>query len=86
MELNGQLHAPAPLPPGKSPRYPLDRLGGLQSHSGHGGEEKIPSPCRESNSGTPIVQLVAQRYADWAIPRKILINEDAHNFSATVHF
>jgi hypothetical protein len=25
----GQLHAPAALPPGKSPRYPLDRrLGG----------------------------------------------------------
>jgi hypothetical protein len=40
MEVNGQLHAPAALPP-KSPWYPLDRkLGGLQSRSGLGGEEK----------------------------------------------
>jgi len=42
--VSGQLHAPATSPPGKegkSPWYPLDRrLGGPQSHSGHGGEEK----------------------------------------------
>jgi hypothetical protein len=41
MEVSGQLHAPAALPPGKEPWYPLDRrLGGPQSCSGHGGEEK----------------------------------------------
>jgi hypothetical protein len=35
MELSGQLHAPAALPPGKEPWYPLDkRLGGPQSPSG----------------------------------------------------
>jgi hypothetical protein len=35
------LHALATLPQGKSPWYPLDRrLGGPQSRSGHGGEEK----------------------------------------------
>jgi hypothetical protein len=28
---------------------------------------KIPSPRRESNTSTPIVQSVAQRYTDWAI-------------------
>jgi hypothetical protein len=28
---------------------------------------KIPSPRRESNPRTPIVQPVAQRYTDWAI-------------------
>jgi hypothetical protein len=28
---------------------------------------KIPKPHRESNPRTPIVQLVAQRYTDWAI-------------------
>jgi hypothetical protein len=52
------------LPPGKeSPLYPLDRrLGGPQSRSGRGGEEKIPSPRRESNPRTPIVQPVAHRY------------------------
>jgi hypothetical protein len=30
-------------------------------------KRKIPSPCRESNLRTPIVQPVAQRYTDWAI-------------------
>jgi hypothetical protein len=29
-------------------------------------KKKIPSPRRESNSTTPIVQPVAQRYTDWA--------------------
>jgi hypothetical protein len=45
MEVSGQLHNPAALPPGKEPLYPLERrLRGHQSRSGHGGEEKIPSP------------------------------------------
>jgi len=39
--VSGQLHALAALPPWKSPWYPLDRrLGGSQSRSGRGGEEK----------------------------------------------
>jgi hypothetical protein len=42
MEVTGQLHAPAALPPGKEP---LDRrLGGTQSRSGRGGEEKNSQP------------------------------------------
>jgi hypothetical protein len=45
MEVGGQLHATAALPAGKSPWYPLDRrLGGNQSRSGGGGEEKNPQP------------------------------------------
>jgi hypothetical protein len=45
MEVSGQLHEPAVLPPRKRPRYPLDRrLGGLQIRSGHGGEEKNSKP------------------------------------------
>jgi len=41
MEVSGQLYATAALPQGKGSWYPLDRrLGGLQSHSGGGGEEK----------------------------------------------
>jgi hypothetical protein len=41
MEVSGQFHAPAALPQGKSPLYPLDRrLGGLESRSGRCGEEK----------------------------------------------
>jgi hypothetical protein len=69
MEVSGQFHALVALLPGKSPRFPLDRrLGGPQNRSGLGGEREIPSPRRESNLGTPIVQPVAaQRYTDWAI-------------------
>jgi hypothetical protein len=45
MEVSGQLHAPAALPPGKEPRHPLGRrLGGPQSRSGRGGEEKNSQP------------------------------------------
>jgi hypothetical protein len=60
---------PRPLyPQRKSPWYPLvRRLGGPQSRSGRGGEEKNFQPRRESNPRTPIVQPVAQRYTDWAI-------------------
>jgi hypothetical protein len=46
MDVNGQLHAPAALPQGKSPRYLLDRrLGGPQSRSGDGSEEKNSEPA-----------------------------------------
>jgi hypothetical protein len=54
----GQLHAPDRYtPPGKSPRYPLDRrLGGPQSRSGGGGEGKeTPVPSENRN---PVVQPV----------------------------
>jgi hypothetical protein len=41
----GQLHVPAALSPGKSPRYPLDKkLGGPQSRSGRCREVKILDP------------------------------------------
>jgi hypothetical protein len=41
MEVSNQLHFLAALPSEKEPRYPLDtRLGGTQSRSGRGGEEK----------------------------------------------
>jgi len=52
MEVSGQIHAPATLPQGNSPSYPLDmRLGGSQSQSGRGREEErsFPCPYRESN-------------------------------------
>jgi hypothetical protein len=61
MKVSGQLHIPAALPPGQSPWYPLHRrLGGPQSRSGRGGEEKNSKllPALE----TPIVQPVAERY------------------------
>jgi len=58
MEVGGQLHTLATLPWGQSPWYLLDRsLGGPQSWSGCGAEEKIvPSPARNK---TPIIQTVA---------------------------
>jgi len=63
MEVSDGLHAPAALPPGKEPPYPLDRkLGGPRAVLDTVLERKIPSSCLESNHRTPIVQPVAQRY------------------------
>jgi hypothetical protein len=65
MEVSGQLHAPAALPPGKELLVPIGEEAGW-----------APEPFwtwwwrekfRESNPRTPIVQPVAQRYNDWAI-------------------
>jgi hypothetical protein len=53
---------PRPLhPQGNSPWYPSDRrLGGLQSRSGRGSEEKNSQPL--PGLEPPIIRLVAQRY------------------------
>jgi hypothetical protein len=54
--VSGQLHAPAALPPGKSPQYPLyRRLGGPQSRSERNGEVKILDP---TGTRTPNVIVV----------------------------
>jgi hypothetical protein len=51
MEVSGQLHVPAALPPGKGPRYTLDRkLSGSQSQSDAVAYEKNTSFCRETNT------------------------------------
>jgi hypothetical protein len=58
--MSDQLHAPAALPQGKNPWYPLDRrLGGHQSRSEHGGEEKNFQPL--PGFEPPLIQAVAQR-------------------------
>jgi hypothetical protein len=45
MGVSGQFHAPAALPQGKNPWYPLARrLGGPQSQFWRGGEEKNFQP------------------------------------------
>jgi hypothetical protein len=65
------------------------RLGGPQSRSGRGGEEKILSSRRESNPRTPIVQPVAQRYTDWAITAlnvTILLKENIKNYYIMVQY
>jgi hypothetical protein len=69
MELCGQLHDPAALPPGKSPRYPFyRRFGGPHSRSGTYGEGKIFYPTGTQTPAPLVVQLVACRYTDWVIP------------------
>jgi hypothetical protein len=61
MEVSGQLHATAALPQVKSPWYPLDRgLGGPQSPSGRGGEERNRQPL--PGLEPPIIQPAVQRY------------------------
>jgi hypothetical protein len=62
MEVSGQLHAPAALPPGKEPLVPTDRrLGGPQSRYGRGDEQKNTQPL--PGLELPIIQTVAQRYS-----------------------
>jgi hypothetical protein len=62
MEVSGQLHNPAALPPGKAPLIPIwigDRMGprdGLDTVV----KIKISNPCRDSKP--PIIQPLAQRY------------------------
>jgi hypothetical protein len=55
MEVNGQLHAPAALSPGKMRRHPLGRrLGGPQRRSGRRREEKILDPTPRPSSPYPV--------------------------------
>jgi hypothetical protein len=61
MEVSGQLHAPAALPPGKEPLVPtVQEAGWAQSRPQHGGEEKNSQPLLELEP--PVIQPVAQRY------------------------
>jgi hypothetical protein len=61
MEVSGKLHALRERAPGThriggwmGPKAGLDAVA----------KRKIPTPCRESNPRTPIVQPAAQRYTD----------------------
>jgi len=59
MEVSGQLHTSAALPPGNSSWYPLDkRLDGPQGLSRHCGKEKSPCPCQKSKPGHSVHSLV----------------------------
>jgi hypothetical protein len=69
MEVNGQLHAPAALPP-KQRAPGTHWIGGWlgpRAVLGAVVKRKIHCSRRESNPRTPIIQPVAQRYIDWAI-------------------
>jgi hypothetical protein len=71
---DGQRHAPAALPPGKT-RYPLwRRLGGPQGWCGR--VRKVsPQPGFDSRT----VQSVASRYTYWSIPTHTLTGEHRGN-------
>jgi hypothetical protein len=60
MEVCGQFHATATLPPGKAPPVPIDGRfgGGGASRFGRYGEKQNPCPCWVSNPISPVVQLV----------------------------
>jgi hypothetical protein len=65
MEVSGQLYAPAALPQGKSPWYPLDRrLGGPQSRYGRGGEEKNSQP---SQAHSNIILTSTPNSFEWSL-------------------
>jgi len=62
MEVSDQHHAPAALPSGIEPRYPVSRRQYWpqnQSGSGRIGEEKISCPCRNWSSGRAARHIVA---------------------------
>jgi hypothetical protein len=65
MEVSGQLQAPAALPLGNSPRYPLDRRqDGPQNRSGRFEIEVDFSSCREPKPGRPAHN---SRSTDWVM-------------------
>jgi hypothetical protein len=78
MEVSGQFHASAALPPGKESRYPMERrLGAFQSRSKFDGEEKNSKPppgIEPSNPNQPAHILVT-------IPTELslLLLETIHN-------
>jgi hypothetical protein len=65
MEVSGQLHAPAALPPAKEPLVPVGWVS-PRAVLDAVVKRKIASPRQESSPRTPILQPVAQRYTDWA--------------------
>jgi hypothetical protein len=63
--VNGQLHAPATLPPGKSPPVPIEYEAGWAS-------ESVWTQWRRERSShaanqTRAVHPVTRRYIDWAV-------------------
>jgi hypothetical protein len=59
MEVSGQLHVPATLPPGNNPRYQLDRiLVGFRADVDAVVKRKIPILCQESNPSRPSRSVV----------------------------
>jgi hypothetical protein len=63
--VSGQLHAPAALPQGNHPRYPMcRRLGGQQSQSRASRGCEVETIFAPAGNRTQHVQPVARRYTD----------------------
>jgi hypothetical protein len=72
--VSGQLHAPAALPPGKEPPVPTAyEAGWVPEAVWTMWRTENSWPYRDSNSYPSVVQLVASRYTDYAIPAHIII-------------
>jgi hypothetical protein len=78
--VSGQLHAPAALPPGKSPRYPFyRRFGGPQSRSGRYGEVKIFYPTGTRTPAPPGRPARSQSHSSFIVlckPGYIVENQE----------
>jgi hypothetical protein len=67
--VSGQLHAPAALPPEERASGTHCIRGWVDRRAGLGDMEKWKFlPHRDSNSESSVLQPVASRYTDWAIP------------------
>jgi hypothetical protein len=65
MEVTGQLHAPAALPKGRSPHYPIYEAGWVSEQRNEGEKH---CHYRASNSDPSAAQPIASSYTDCAIP------------------
>jgi hypothetical protein len=80
MEVSGQLHASAALPPGKEPLMTIEQEAAWAPEPlwTRFRREKFPAPPhRESNPDHPNVQPEASPHTDWAMP--------AHNSIANTY-
>jgi hypothetical protein len=69
LEVSGQLHAPAALPPRKEPPVPIgEEVGWTSEPVWKSWRRENSWPHRDSNSDFSVVQPVASRYTDYAIP------------------
>jgi hypothetical protein len=67
--VSGQLHTPAALPPGKEPPVPIGQEVGFDLGDSLDDLEKWKFLIRQDlNSNSSVVQPVASRYTDYAIP------------------
>jgi hypothetical protein len=72
MEVSGQLHTPGRFETAHATHW-IGGWVGPRAILDAAVKRKIPSPRRESNPRTPIVQPVAQRYTDWAITAQSIL-------------